>query len=192
MTKPTLQALRDQLQDSPVVEHISWKVDLPIPKKVIVDHFGSEIDLGCLLPTRVGTLDTSMVVNGVFQSDILCVGYDLLVDGDPEPVKAIVDGCTFRMIMLQRYLIAEHDVAGSGAPVKHTFVRPVHLEKGTPLRAELMFKNDAACSRIHDALLGHGHLSLGFRIYGREMHGEWFAFVMRYVDRATCELRLPA
>ena len=46
--KPTLQALRAQLQDSPVVEEISWKATLPIPKTMIVSHFGDAMDLGYL------------------------------------------------------------------------------------------------------------------------------------------------
>ncbi|HXW33628.1 MAG TPA: hypothetical protein VEJ87_03550 [Acidimicrobiales bacterium] len=69
----------------PVIEYVTWTVDLPVADGFIDGTFGDEIDVLQNPKTVPGvtTVDSSFVINGILQVDMLVIGFG--VHGFAEP-----------------------------------------------------------------------------------------------------------
>ena len=69
----------------PVIEYVTWTVDLPVPDTAIAATFGDEIDVlqNPKSVQGVTDVDSSFVINGILQVDMLVIGFG--VHGFAEP-----------------------------------------------------------------------------------------------------------
>jgi hypothetical protein len=69
----------------PVIEYVTWTVDLPVADTAIAGTFGDEIDVlqNPKAVPGVTSVDSSFVINGILQVDMLVIGFG--VHGFAEP-----------------------------------------------------------------------------------------------------------
>jgi hypothetical protein len=70
----------------PVIEYVTWTVDLPVPNAAIDATFGDEINVlqtqGA--PAGVTSSDSSFVMNGLLQVDMLVIGFGVHAFAEPQ------------------------------------------------------------------------------------------------------------
>jgi hypothetical protein len=71
----------------PVIEYVTWTVDLPVPDTAIDGTFGDEIDVlqNPKAVPGVTDVDSSFVINGILQVDMLVIGFG--IHGFAEPTN---------------------------------------------------------------------------------------------------------
>jgi hypothetical protein len=71
----------------PVIEYVTWTLDLPVPDAAIDATFGDEIDVLQNPKSVAGVedVDSSFVINGILQVDMLVIGFG--VHGFAEPTN---------------------------------------------------------------------------------------------------------
>jgi hypothetical protein len=136
---PDAEAFRLMMSaPSPVVEYVRWAISLPVRDPA--ELFGDNIDFLQNVRTVAGvdSVDSSFVLNGILQVDMLAVGYEVLLDGDPvgfsctdargqllewgkptwDAVRALARGYLLQITVMQRYMLANDpliDVARVGS-----------------------------------------------------------------------------
>jgi hypothetical protein len=70
----------------PVIEYVTWTVDLPVPDADIQGTFGAEIDIlqNSKSVPGVTSVDSSFVMNGLLQVDMLVVGFGIHAFAEPQ------------------------------------------------------------------------------------------------------------
>jgi hypothetical protein len=70
----------------PVIEYVTWTVDLPVPDADIEGTFGDEIDVlqNPKAVPGVTNVDSSFVINGILQVDMLVIGFGLHAFAEPQ------------------------------------------------------------------------------------------------------------
>jgi len=69
----------------PVIEYVTWTVDLPVPDTAIPGTFGEQIDLlqNPKAVAGVTDVDSSFVMNGILQVDMLVIGFGVHIFAEP-------------------------------------------------------------------------------------------------------------
>lgn len=119
----------------PVIEYVTWTVDLPVANANINGTFGDEIDIlqNPKAVPGVENVDSSFVINGLLQVDMLVVGFG--VHGFAEPQNGTQIGNYVSIAPTAGSLpnspdsYALTDVAGLGLPEGAT-ITPAELEWG--------------------------------------------------------------
>src|SRR5271170_6759371 len=70
----------------PVIEYVTWTVDLPVPDSAISGTFGDEIDVlqNPKAVAGVEAVDSSFVINGILQVDMLVIGFGIHGFAEPQ------------------------------------------------------------------------------------------------------------
>jgi hypothetical protein len=69
----------------PVIEYVTWTSSLPLTDEEIESTFGNEVDVLQNPKSVIGvdSVDSSFVMNGLLQCDMLCIGFGVHVFGEP-------------------------------------------------------------------------------------------------------------
>jgi len=75
----------------PVIEYVTWTVNLPLLDTEIGATFGDEIDVLQNPKSVIGVdaVDSSFVINGILQTDMLVMGFGLHAFGEPQSFTTI-------------------------------------------------------------------------------------------------------
>lgn len=75
----------------PVIEYVTWTVNLPLLDSEIGSTFGNEIDVLQNPKSVIGVdaVDSSFVVNGILQTDMLVMGFGVHAFGEPQAFTTI-------------------------------------------------------------------------------------------------------
>jgi hypothetical protein len=70
----------------PVIEYVTWTIDLPVPDSAIPGTFGDEIDVlqNPKAVAGVEAVDSSFVINGILQVDMLVIGFGIHGFAEPQ------------------------------------------------------------------------------------------------------------
>jgi hypothetical protein len=70
----------------PVIEYVTWTIDLPVPDIAIPGTFGDEIDVlqNPKAVAGVEAVDSSFVINGILQVDMLVIGFGIHGFAEPQ------------------------------------------------------------------------------------------------------------
>lgn len=70
----------------PVIEYVTWTVDLPVADSAIPGTFGDEIDVlqNPKAVAGVTDVDSSFVINGILQVDMLVIGFGVHAFAEPQ------------------------------------------------------------------------------------------------------------
>jgi len=121
----------------PVIEYVTWTVDLPVANTNIEGTFGDEIDIlqNPKAVPGVTNVDSSFVINGLLQVDMLVIGFGVHAFAEPQngtqignyvsPVSGLVSG----LLPNSPDAFTVGDVAGLGLPGGATMT-PAELEWG--------------------------------------------------------------
>jgi hypothetical protein len=119
----------------PVIEYVTWTVDLPVPNEDVQATFGDEIDVlqNPKSVPGVTDVDSSFVINGILQVDMLVIGFG--VHGFAEPQNGTQIGNyvnpapTTGAIPISPDAFTQNDVATLGLADGQT-ITPALLEWG--------------------------------------------------------------
>jgi hypothetical protein len=70
----------------PVIEYVTWTIDLPVPQSAIPGTFGDEIDIlqNPKAVPGVTDVDSSFIINGLLQVDMLAIGFGIHGFAEPQ------------------------------------------------------------------------------------------------------------
>jgi hypothetical protein len=121
----------------PVIEYVTWTVDLPVANANIDGTFGDEIDIlqNPKAVPGVEDVDSSFVINGLLQVDMLVVGFGIHGFAEPQNGTQIGNYVNNSSLLVDGSLpnspdaFTSLDVAGLGLPGGATMT-PAELEWG--------------------------------------------------------------
>jgi len=119
----------------PVIEYVTWTVDLPVANADVTATFGDEIDIlqNPKSVPGVEQVDSSFVINGLLQVDMLVIGFGFHGFAEPQQGSQIGNYCSIAPTAgampnsPDAYSLA--DVAGLGLP-EGASITPAILEWG--------------------------------------------------------------
>jgi hypothetical protein len=77
--------LRCGMTQVPVIEYTTWTINLPLTDIEVAQTFGDQVNLLQITgdPPGVDDVDSSFVINGLLQSDMLVIGFGIHAFGEP-------------------------------------------------------------------------------------------------------------
>jgi len=119
----------------PVIEYVTWTIDLPVADAVIDGTFGDEIDVlqNPKAVPGVQDVDSSFVINGILQVDMLVIGFGVHGFAEPQQGSQIGNYVNYQpaggAIPNSPDSFTTNDVAGLGLTGAQTMT-PATLEWG--------------------------------------------------------------
>src|SRR5579863_7669013 len=82
----------------PVIEYVTWSIDLPVPDADIAETFGNEIDIlqDPKSVAGVTAVDSSFIINGLLQVDMMVMGFGIHAFAEPQQGTQICNVVNFR------------------------------------------------------------------------------------------------
>jgi hypothetical protein len=83
--------LGSRFDSVPVIEYVTWTIQLPVPDAAVESTFGNTINLfgNSTSVAGVAAVDSSFVVNGILQTDMFVIGFGAHVFAEPKTFSQI-------------------------------------------------------------------------------------------------------